>query len=492
MDCLKLGRLYKGEEYTMTLPVPFSSDVDDFQFLLFTDSATTVEIPKSQITIEDGVMEFTVHETDLDVLNDGVLNYYLKYTVGSTDKIQCTNTMHYLKSPADYNPETTTDIYNNGYQSGYTQGLEDAGGEYADGYVAGIEEQKSKLSGITITENGEYTRADGYSGITVNVPQTGTVATYQTKNFSIDNNGDTTITVDDGYDGITGGTIHVSVPQTGHTDAELEAAYTSGYTGGEIAGIAEQKALLTSITATTNNTYSTENGYGTVVVNVPQNLRPEYKLAGVCMYYVRSTVYAEMTVTFSIPQGVIAMYLNDDTPIDISSGRYTYSNTGSTDYTLVLTIYTSTMIDTDIIRYLHNKTMTSMTFYGNVMWGQCPNETIKPSWASTILDITTGMCKSNHLIMTQRCGFSNVERINFDVPLAWVYDYTSMSFPQCSSIYLTANTTYAPEYRGSYSTVKFNLQNTGTLYCKQSIYDNLAASGFWSHFPTGWTISPTL
>lgn len=217
MDAFKLGRLFKGEEYTISLPLPFTGEPDTFKLYFYTDNETTVEIPYNDIVISGNVAEIKFEETTLDPLNDGVLKYYLEYSINSATKIQHTNTMHYLKSPADYNSETTTDIYNNGYESGYTQGLEDAGGEYADGYAAGIAEQKSKLSGITITENGEYTRADGYSGITVNVPQTGTVATYQTKNFSIDNNGDTTITVDDGYDGITGGTIHVSVPQTGST-----------------------------------------------------------------------------------------------------------------------------------------------------------------------------------------------------------------------------------------------------------------------------------
>lgn len=174
MDAFKLGRLFKGEEYTISLPLPFTGEPDTFKLYFYTDNETTVEIPYNDIVISGNVAEIKFEETTMDPLNDGVLKYYLEYSINSATKIQHTNTMHYLKSPADYNPETTTDIYNNGYQSGYTQGLEDAGGEYADGYAAGIAEQKSKLSGITITENGEYTRADGFSSITVNIPQTGT------------------------------------------------------------------------------------------------------------------------------------------------------------------------------------------------------------------------------------------------------------------------------------------------------------------------------
>ena len=268
MDGFKLGRLYKGEEYTMTLPVPFSGEVDDFQFLLFTDSATTVEIPKAQITIEDGVMEFTVQETDLDVLNDGVLNYYLKYTVGSTDKIQCTNTMHYLKSPSDYNPKTTQDIYNEGYEAG----VEAGSGDYSDGFVDGEQAQKNKLTGITINQNGTYQREDGYNDVVVSVPQT--QYNSQSKNYNLTSNGTTTITPDAGYDGITGGTITVDVPQTGHTDAEITAAYNSGYTAGEaegeVAGAAAQKALLVSTAITENGVYTRENGYNSVNVSIAQ------------------------------------------------------------------------------------------------------------------------------------------------------------------------------------------------------------------------------
>lgn len=49
--------------------------------------------------------------------------------------------------------------YNRGYGVGYDQGK-----------VDGVSEQKSKLETINITENGTYTREDGYNSITVEVP----------------------------------------------------------------------------------------------------------------------------------------------------------------------------------------------------------------------------------------------------------------------------------------------------------------------------------
>lgn len=52
-----------------------------------------------------------------------------------------------------------TDGFNEGKAEGYTEGKED-----------GISEQKAKLEGITITENGIYTKEDGYNEIVVEVP----------------------------------------------------------------------------------------------------------------------------------------------------------------------------------------------------------------------------------------------------------------------------------------------------------------------------------
>ena len=50
-------------------------------------------------------------------------------------------------------------LFNNGVEAGYNQGK-----------IDGIDEQKSKLESINITENGTYTKEDGYNHIEVNVP----------------------------------------------------------------------------------------------------------------------------------------------------------------------------------------------------------------------------------------------------------------------------------------------------------------------------------
>ena len=89
-------------------------------------------------------------------------------------------------------------------QTNYDDGFEDG---FEDGYSSGSTDEKAKLSGITFTANTAVTLSDGgYSAVTVNVPQ------------------------------------------TGHTDQELEDAYESGYTSGQT----DQKNLLTTTAFTEN------------------------------------------------------------------------------------------------------------------------------------------------------------------------------------------------------------------------------------------------
>lgn len=76
----------------------------------------------------------------------------------------------------DFNTEP---YYNDGYNNGYDNGKNDGYREgffdgeqvgYGNGYESGTNEQKSKLETINITENGTYSREDGYNSITVEVP----------------------------------------------------------------------------------------------------------------------------------------------------------------------------------------------------------------------------------------------------------------------------------------------------------------------------------
>ena len=120
------------------------------------------------------------------------------------------------------------------------------------------------------------------------------IPVFQSKDYTISQNGRTRIHPDTGYDAITGGSINVYVTAaTGVTfehltatendtyvatgdsaysgvtvNVDLEGPFNSGYTSGHTQGMEDQKALLTSRTFTKDGTYTRENGYNQVTVDV--------------------------------------------------------------------------------------------------------------------------------------------------------------------------------------------------------------------------------
>lgn len=129
-----------------------------------------------------------------------------------------------------------TDGFGEGYDSGFTDGvasvdcqpLYDSG--YTDGYESGhtdgYDERAAMMTAMTITANGSYESIEGWSAVTVNV--------------------------------------------SGYSQEDLDNAYASGHTSGVTDGAAQQKALLTSTAFTANGTYTRENGWSAVTVNVAQ------------------------------------------------------------------------------------------------------------------------------------------------------------------------------------------------------------------------------
>ena len=122
-------------------------------------------------------------------------------------------------------------------QSNYDEGFDDG---YTDGYSSGTSDGEQSIidtfTSTTITINGQYgSSANPYSSVTVDVAQ------------------------------------------TGHTDQELQEAYESGYTSGSTdgynsgytSGETHQKSLLGTTAFTINGSYSAENGYSAITVNVP-------------------------------------------------------------------------------------------------------------------------------------------------------------------------------------------------------------------------------
>lgn len=132
---------------------------------------------------------------------------------------------------------------------------------YDEGYADGEAAQKAKLTTTTLTQNDTYTRTDGWSAITVNVPQTGQTINNQDKTVSINdltyNNGhytgQTEVSADSGYTGL--GTVTVN------TDIDAAAAITEGEN--------IQKAKLSSTSFTQNDTYTNADGWSAITVNVP-------------------------------------------------------------------------------------------------------------------------------------------------------------------------------------------------------------------------------
>lgn len=167
-----------------------------------------------------------------------------------------------------------------GYESGYTSG-------YTSGHTDGVNDQKALLSTTAFTENGEYVRENGWSGVSVNIDTASTynsgytngyesgyttgytsghtdgVSEEKAKMSAVTFTANTAVTLSDGsYSAVT-----VDVPQTGYTQQDLDNAFASGETVGENTII----ATFSSTTATTNGQYgSTAHPLSAITVNVPQ------------------------------------------------------------------------------------------------------------------------------------------------------------------------------------------------------------------------------
>lgn len=81
--------------------------------------------------------------------------------------------------------------FDDGFEDGYASGSSEG---YDSGYTSGETHQKSLLVSTAITENGQYTRENGYSAITVNVPTGTSYNIEENRPFTATSNGDYTIT----------------------------------------------------------------------------------------------------------------------------------------------------------------------------------------------------------------------------------------------------------------------------------------------------------
>ena len=128
--------------------------------------------------------------------------------------------------------------------TGYTQ--QDLDNAYASGMTSGITSgetrQKAKLTTTAFTVNGTFQRADGWSAITVNVPQDSEIQAGLTVDFDPECGNTQTFYPESGYDAMA--SIEVDVTDvitanynSGYTDG-YDSGYTSGYTSGNTDGYA--------------------------------------------------------------------------------------------------------------------------------------------------------------------------------------------------------------------------------------------------------------
>ena len=183
-------RLYKGNAYEICLPI---ADTGITVVRFYTRGDIILE--KEPETTGDS-MCFSFTEEDLASLEDGVLRY-------GYDDFD-TNSPYVVVTPGDYSGSTLDDLLEDAYDSGYTAGQEDCSGGtcegvwesgYTSGYTDGVDSIQELTLRENITDNGEYAWAplDGlYKEVYLNV----------------------------------------NVPQTGHTDQEMQDSWDSGYTSG--------------------------------------------------------------------------------------------------------------------------------------------------------------------------------------------------------------------------------------------------------------------
>lgn len=172
---------------------------------------------------------------------------------------------------------------------------------------------------VNIVANGEYNYIPtglGFSSVHLNVD----VAKLQDKALNITKNGQYNVRFDKGYSGLGNVDVNVDVD----TQSYYDQGYSVGKTEGKAEGIQQQKDKLTDIEITENGTYTREDGYKSVEVNVPADQKPETELAKTLTEnnaYVFTpddgTVYNKVNITTDIhpTEKLVRRYVENNTYI---------------------------------------------------------------------------------------------------------------------------------------------------------------------------------
>ena len=184
---------------------------------------------------------FDIVPLEKNITENGQYDYYPD---GDADAFMPVNIN--VNVPQKYTDEQVFEIESNAIQQGYNQGYVEGEADgkltgreegFTDGFNEGIEIQRGKLTTITITDNGVYTREDGYNEVTVEVE--GGIPEDELQQMLQE-------AMDEGY----------------------QDGYAEGLDDGFDDGAEDQKAKLESITLKDNGTYTREDGWNSVTVQV--------------------------------------------------------------------------------------------------------------------------------------------------------------------------------------------------------------------------------
>ena len=306
-----MARIYKESRYVLQLLIgkSYVAQYKDIKISFYTKNPSNQVMVDNGITIKRNIAEVKIESTLFDNLEEGLISYIVYGTKDGIPFIEERQSNYFLKAPLDFKPTTCIledksvtpsmgERNNDGYivveedegydglsrvvidpQTLYNEGIE-AG--YNQGKTDGVNEQKTKLESISITENGTYTKEDGYNQIEVNVPdlngsynegKTDGVNEQKGKLTQIRITENGTYAKEDGYSEVV-----VDVP-------DLNGSYDEGYAQGKTDGVSEQKSKLESINITQNGTYSKEDGYNHIEVNVNAIPKINVKEAGINFAY---------------------------------------------------------------------------------------------------------------------------------------------------------------------------------------------------------------
>ena len=232
--------------------------------LICADDYTAEIVPGSGLKLED--VTLTITQNGLRVITPGAEYDGIGEVRIVTEVPQSTAILQ--DKEVEYTENGSYMVYPDAGYDGMTSVSVDVDvpSRYDEGYEDGVEDQKAKLTSISISANGEYNRADGYSAITVDVPQdegyeegyADGQAAQKAKLISTAVTTNGTYSREDGYS-----SIEVNVPDR----------YDEGFGDGEAA----QKAKLTVTSFTENDTYTKEDGWSAVTVNVPDRYQEGYQ-----------------------------------------------------------------------------------------------------------------------------------------------------------------------------------------------------------------------